>query len=96
MIKRERYLQKIRPFFNQNIIKVLTGIRRCGKSVMLDQIKTELMDLGIESNQIIAINLESGEWLLKNQVELLYDYVKVRINQTKKNYLFLDEIQQLC
>ena len=95
MIKRERYLQKIRPFFNQHIIKVLTGIRRCGKSVMLDQIKTELMDLGIESDQIIAINLESGEWLLKNQVELLYDYVKVRINQTKKNYLFLDEIQEV-
>ena len=95
MIKRERYLQKIRPFFNQHIIKVLTGIRRCGKSVMLDQIKTELMDLGIESDQIIAINLESGEWLLKNQVELLYDYVKVRINQTKKNYLFLDEIQEI-
>lgn len=93
--KERKIFTENQTFFNQHIIKVLTGIRRCGKSVMLDQIKTELMDLGIESDQIIAINLESGEWLLKNQVELLYDYVKARINQTKKNYLFLDEIQEI-
>lgn len=62
---------------------------------MLDQIKTELMDLGIESDQIIAINLESGEWLLKNQVELLYDYVKVRINQTKRTTCFLMKFRKL-
>lgn len=95
MIKRERYIQQIRPFINQNVIKVLTGIRRCGKSVMLDLIKDELIDKGAEKSQIISINLESGEWLLKNQIDQLYDHVKERVRQGKKTYLFLDEIQEV-
>lgn len=95
MIKRVTYLQQIRPFFDHNVVKVLTGIRRCGKSVMLDLIKEELIINGIESNQFISINLESGEWLIKNQIDQLYDYVKERVHQTKKTYLFLDEIQEM-
>jgi|LGVE01.1.fsa_nt_gb predicted AAA+ superfamily ATPase len=95
MIKRESYLQKIRPFINQNVVKVLTGIRRCGKSVMLELIQKELMNKGIESNQIISLNMESGEWLLKNQADQLYDHVKKRINKLDKTYLFIDEIQEV-
>ena len=95
MIKRETYLQQIRPFIDHNVVKVLTGIRRCGKSVMLDLIKEELISKGVESSQIISINLESGEWLIKNQIDQLYDYVKERVHQTKKTYLFLDEIQEM-
>jgi len=95
MIKREAYLQQIRPFIDQNVVKVLTGIRRCGKSVMLDLIQTELMNAGVGMNQIISINLESGEWLLKNQAVQLYDYVKEHINPMNKTYLFLDEIQEV-
>ncbi|MBC3887853.1 AAA family ATPase [Acetobacterium paludosum] len=95
MIKRESYLQQIRPFINQNVIKVLTGIRRCGKSVMLDLIKDELIDRGVDNRQIISINLESGEWLLKNRVDQLYDHVKEQVLPAKKMYLFLDEIQEI-
>ncbi len=62
---------------------------------MFDLLRLELIELGIENNQIISLNLESGEWLLKNQVDQLYDYVKVRIHQKKKSYLFLDEIQEV-
>ena len=58
MIKREKYLKKIRPFYDQDLIKVITGIRRCGKSVILMQIMEELKEKGIESEQIIYINFE--------------------------------------
>ena len=59
MIKRELYMKKIRPFMNQDIIKVLTGIRRCGKSVMLELIKQEFFAQGIQESQCLTANFES-------------------------------------
>ena len=59
MIKRESYMQKIRPFINSDLVKVLTGIRRCGKSVMLDLIKQELLQQGITPQQLISYNFEN-------------------------------------
>ena len=56
MIKREKYLKNIRPFYDKDLIKVITGIRRCGKSVILMQIMDELRDNGIRDEQIIYIN----------------------------------------
>ena len=57
MLKREKYLKNIRPFYEQNLIKVITGIRRCGKSVILTQIIDELRQKGVKESQIIYINL---------------------------------------
>ena len=56
MIQRELYIKKIRPFIDKPIVKVLTGIRRCGKSVMLELIQNELTDKGIKKSQLLAIN----------------------------------------
>ena len=58
MIKREMYMKRIRPFIGTELIKVMTGIRRCGKSVMLELIKEELVESGISSAQFISINFE--------------------------------------
>ena len=58
MIIREKYLSKIRPFYDQDLIKVITGIRRCGKSVVLKQIINELKTNGVEEEQIIYLNFE--------------------------------------
>ena len=57
-ITRERYLAKIRPFYEVDLIKVLTGVRRCGKSVLLTQIRDELIDKGIDEAHIIEVNFE--------------------------------------
>ena len=59
MIKREKYIQKIRPFINKDLIKVLTGMRRSGKSVMLDLIKEELLSSEVDPSQFISINFEN-------------------------------------
>ena len=57
-IKRERYLSKIRPFYDVDLIKVLTGVRRCGKSILLEQIKEEFIENGFDRAHIITINFE--------------------------------------
>ena len=57
-IKRERYLKKIRPFYDVDLIKVLTGVRRCGKSILLEQIQTEFVENGFDESHIIKINFE--------------------------------------
>lgn len=59
MIKREQYLKEIRPLIGKDIIKVLTGIRRCGKSTLLKQIKEELIQMGISEKNILEINFDS-------------------------------------
>ena len=95
MIIREKYLSKIRPFYNQDLIKVITGIRRCGKSVILTQIIDELKKDGITDEQIIYINFESKEYSkIKNDDDLYY-YIKEKMKQDAKYYLFFDEIQNI-
>lgn len=59
MIKRELYMSRIRPFFGKELIKVLTGLRRSGKSVMLELIQDELLSIGVKREQFISINFES-------------------------------------
>ena len=61
MLKRELYLKKIRDFYDSNLIKILVGIRRCGKSVILDQIVDELSQKGVDKEHIIVINFEYVE-----------------------------------
>ncbi len=95
MIIREIYLSRIRPFYNQDLIKVIMGIRRCGKSVLLLQIIDELKEKGIEENQIIYINFENEDYsFIKNDIDL-HNYIKERITNKEKYYLFFDEIQNV-
>ena len=96
MIKREIYMERIRPFMGQEIVKVLTGIRRCGKSVMLKLIRDELISGGVDEEQILEINFETRAVDYVKNVEETYNFIKktAKKNQ-RKTYLFLDEIQEL-
>jgi len=95
MIIREKYLSKIRPFYEQDLIKVIMGIRRCGKSVLLLQIIAELKEQRISEKQIIYINFENEDYnFIENDVDL-HNYIKEKITSKEKYYLFFDEIQKV-
>ncbi|MBP2026536.1 putative AAA+ superfamily ATPase [Acetoanaerobium pronyense] len=96
MILREKYMSKIRPFINQPIIKVLTGIRRSGKSVMLELIQNELINHGMDKKYFMSINLESKKNQFENTVDGIYEHVKRFVEKSnQKVYLFFDEIQEI-
>ena len=93
MIKREQYMSKIRPFYDSDLIKVLTGIRRCGKSVILDEIRKEIE---IKSNNTIFLNLEHIYDMDKVQTDrALVEYVRNNRKSDDLCYLFIDEIQNM-
>ena len=97
MISRELYLKKIRPFMDKDIVKVMTGIRRCGKSVMLKLIQRELEEKGISREQILTINFESRMLPCEKNTDAVFQYVREFAEKTKKRiYLFFDEIQDLA
>jgi len=95
MVIRERYLKIIRPFYDQELIKVLIGIRRSGKSVILTQIIDELKNKGIDDNHIIYINFEDFDYEEYTDPKKLNNYVKKRITDENKYYIFFDEIQNV-
>ena len=95
MLKREIYLSQIRGFYDSNLIKILVGIRRCGKSVILNQIIDELKDKGIQDSHIIYINFEFIEFEDLQDYKKLNTYIKDRIEDEKVYYIFLDEIQNV-
>ena len=96
MIKREKYIQKIRPFINKDLIKVLTGMRRSGKSVMLDLIKEELLSSEVDPSQFISINFENmNNTHLCDAVSLHNEIIKLSASIKGKTYLFFDEIQEV-
>ena len=96
MIKREIYMQRIRPFIDNDLVKIITGIRRCGKSVMLDLIKNELIENGIRESSIISINFESLRFGSLLTAEALYEEISHRAGNVEgKVYLFFDEIQEV-
>ena len=96
MLKREIYLKKIRPFYESDLIKVLLGMRRVGKSVILNEIISEIQDnTDVSNEQIIYVNFESLEYSnIKDEIDL-YNYVKSKIVKNKKMYLFFDEVQNV-
>ena len=95
MIKRELYLEQLRPFIDKPLIKVLTGIRRSGKSAILMMLKGELTQRGISDKNIIYINFESMEYSDIENAKNLYSFVKAKITNKHKYYIFLDEIQEV-
>ena len=95
MIVREQYLARIRPFYESDLIKVIIGIRRSGKSVLLKQIETELIERGVNSNHIIYLNFEDLEnAFIENELDL-HQYIKGKLIDNEKYYLMFDEIQDV-
>ncbi len=95
MIKREKYLKRIRPFYEQDLIKVITGIRRCGKSVILNQIMDELRQSGVKDEQIIYINFEFTDYIDINDAKKFNDFIEKKLIKKNKYYVFFDEIQNV-
>lgn len=94
MILRQAYLDQIIPLIDKNLIKVLTGVRRCGKTVLLSQIQDYLLERGISKSNIISISLESKKNKSLKDADDLYDYLISSCEAVEgKTYIFLDEIQ---
>ena len=95
MIKRELYLKKLRDSYDSELIKVIMGIRRCGKSVLLLQIMEELKQKGIKNDHIIYMNFEDYDFIDYTEAKEFNKYIKEKIKDKKKYYLFFDEIQNV-
>ncbi len=92
MIERTNYLNQLIDFKDQKLIKIITGIRRCGKSTLFDIYINYLKENGIKEEQIIKINLENPEYNFNDYMEL-YNYIKKRLIKDEMNYVFIDEVQ---
>lgn len=96
MLKRERYLKKIRDFYHVNsLIKILCGLRRSGKSVILNQIIDEIKSFGVDEKHIIYINFESLDYENITNASELNNYIKSLVSDDKTYYVFLDEVQKV-
>ena len=96
MIKRDIYLKKLIGFKDHPLIKVITGIRRCGKSTLLELFKEYLLENGVENDRIISINFEDMNFSNLDDAQKLHDFVDSRLKKNAKNYVFLDEIQKVA
>lgn len=95
MVERKEYLEKLKLWKDEQVIKVVTGIRRCGKSTLLMQYQDYLKQSGVEADRIIAINFEELEYEELCDYKKLYEYIKARLSSDKTTYIFLDEIQKV-
>jgi predicted AAA+ superfamily ATPase len=93
MVTREIYLQKLHLLKDQDLIKVITGVRRCGKSTLLEAFRNELLKLEISPDNIIFFNFEERENIKFSNWIALYDEILSKTDPNKKNYVFLDEVQ---
>lgn len=93
MVKREGYLDKIKKLKDKQVIKVVTGVRRCGKSTLLQQFRDYLRECGVDNSHIIAINFEDLAFEHLHDYKALYSYVTERLVPGQMTYVFLDEIQ---
>ena len=94
-ISREEYLSILKNFKDQQIIKVITGIRRCGKSTLLEIFQDYLKENGVEEEQIVSINFEDADYEELQDRMKLYKHLKSKLIKGKKTYVFLDEIQKV-
>ena len=95
MIERTQYLERLDRWRDKQIIKVITGIRRCGKSTLMAQYQEKLLQSGVEADQIVAINLEDYTFVDLLDPKKLHEYVLEKIPAGKKAYVFLDEVQNV-
>lgn len=96
MVERKEYLDELIGWKDEQVIKVVTGIRRCGKSTLLAQYQTWLKENGIADAQIVSINFEELEYEELLDYKKLYAYLKERLIPEKNTYIFLDEIQKVA
>lgn len=94
-IQRENYLSILKNFKDKQIIKVITGIRRCGKSTLLELFQDYLKENGVEEKQIVSINFENADYEELQDRKKLHEYIKSKLVKNKKTYIFLDEIQNV-
>ena len=95
MVKRIEYLRRLQEWKDDQVIKVVTGIRRCGKSTLLSQYQEYLLESGVKEKQIISINFEELEYEELTDYKKLYEYIKERLCKEKMTYIFLDEVQKV-
>ena len=95
MVKRQQYLDKLIKLRDKQVIKVVTGFRRCGKSTLLIQFRDYLKECGVEDSQIISVNFERLEFEHLLDPHALYKYITERLQPDKMNYVFLDEVQMV-
>lgn len=95
MIDRTEYLDFLKKLKDKKIIKVVTGIRRCGKSTLFKLYKDYLLDNGVDKSQIISLNFENPKDMIFSDWRELYDYIDEKLIDGKMNYIFLDEVQML-
>lgn len=94
-IKRPQYLEWLKGWKEKQIIKIVSGVRRCGKSTLFEIYKDWLKENGVDSSQIISINFESIEYESLTDYHALYEHISSRLIPDKTNYIFLDEIQHV-
>lgn len=94
-IERKEYLEKLIALKDKHLIKIITGVRRCGKSTLFEIYKNYLLTHGVLEEQIISINFEDYDYEALKEPKILYDYIKDRLTNDKKMYIFLDEIQNV-
>lgn len=94
-LERNNYLEKLMAFRDKHIIKIITGIRRCGKSTLMEIYQDALRSRGVADGQIVAVNFEDFDFRALRQPEQLHAYIKERITPGKMTYVFLDEIQHV-
>lgn len=95
MVLRNRYLEKLRKTKGKQIIKAITGVRRCGKSTLLMQFQDELLKSGVESHQIVSVNFEDLAFKELLDYGALHDYLLKRLQPGQMTYVFLDEVQNV-
>lgn len=93
-IVRSEYLERLRNLRHKKLIKIITGIRRCGKSTVLEMFRDELLSEGVKKERIIFINFEDFEYRALRNSDSLYSFIKERLT-SEMNYIFLDEIQRV-
>ena len=95
LVQREEYLNRLIALKDKQIIKVITGVRRCGKSKLLELYQQWLLEQGVEKKQIISINFEDLDFEELTDYKKLHEYLKERLLKDKMTYIFLDEIQNV-
>ena len=95
MIQRREYLNSLISFRDKRLIKIVSGIRRCGKSTLFELFQGHLRADGVNDEQIISINLEEGEYDEIETYKDLYGFINEKIVQDKKTYIFIDEVQRV-
>lgn len=96
LIERKQYMQQLRNLKDQNVIKVISGVRRCGKSTLLMMFAEELIQSGVDRKQIQFYNFEDLDTLAIGDIYQIHTYIKERLVDDKLNYIFLDEIQNVA